>query len=109
MLAVLRQLNSSVRGGTLVNNTDPSITYTGAWSISSDRGLGDYLDDVRYTTANGAAVSGYDSLKRTRKKPNYYPGQARPKPSPGARPGRVYGICTDAISLTVRGLSRRWP
>src|ERR1700722_15881220 len=33
--------------------------------------------------ANGAAVSGYDSLNRTRKKPKYYPGQARPKPSPG--------------------------
>lgn len=59
-LAVLRQLNSSVHGtpaGTLVNNTDPSITYTGAWSVSSNRGVGDYLDDVRYTTANGNAVS----------------------------------------------------
>ena len=33
--------------------------------------------------ANGAADSGYDSLNRTRKKPKYYPGQARPKPAPG--------------------------
>lgn len=33
--------------------------------------------------ASGAAVSGYDSLNRTRKKPKYYPGQARPKPAPG--------------------------
>jgi len=33
--------------------------------------------------ASGAAVSGYDSLNRTRKTPKYYPGQARPKPSPG--------------------------
>ena len=33
--------------------------------------------------ASGAADSGYDSLNRTRKKPKYYPGQARPKPAPG--------------------------
>ena len=33
--------------------------------------------------ANGAAVTGYDSLNRTRKKPKYYPGQAKPKPPAG--------------------------
>ena len=33
--------------------------------------------------ASGAAASGYDSLNRTRKRPTYYPAQARPKPSPG--------------------------
>jgi hypothetical protein len=33
--------------------------------------------------ASGASTSGYDSLNRTRKKPKYYPGQARPKPPPG--------------------------
>ncbi len=33
--------------------------------------------------ANGASDSGYDSLNRTRKKPKFYPGQARPKPPPG--------------------------
>jgi hypothetical protein len=33
--------------------------------------------------ASGAADSGYDSLNRTRKKPKYYPAQARPKPQPG--------------------------
>ena len=33
--------------------------------------------------ANGAAGSGYDSLNRTRKKPKYYPAQARPKAAPG--------------------------
>jgi hypothetical protein len=33
--------------------------------------------------ANGADDTGYDSLNRTRKKPKYYPGQARPKPPPG--------------------------
>jgi hypothetical protein len=34
--------------------------------------------------ASGAAESGYDSLNRIRKKPAYYPGQAKPMPS---RPG----------------------
>jgi len=33
--------------------------------------------------ANGASDSGYDSLNRKRKKPKYYPGQAKPKPPPG--------------------------
>ena len=33
--------------------------------------------------ASGAAASGYDSLNRARRKPVLYPGQARPKPSPG--------------------------
>ncbi|WP_291868551.1 outer membrane beta-barrel protein [Bradyrhizobium sp.] len=33
--------------------------------------------------ASGASSSGYDSLNRTRKKANFYPGQARPKPPPG--------------------------
>jgi hypothetical protein len=33
--------------------------------------------------ASGAADSGYDSLNRTRRKPKYYPAQARPKPPPG--------------------------
>lgn len=38
--------------------------------------------------ANGASDSGYDSLNRKRKKPKYYPGQARPKPpvGPGSQP-----------------------
>ena len=33
--------------------------------------------------ASGAAEIGYDSLNRIRKKPKYYPAQARPKPPPG--------------------------
>ncbi len=33
--------------------------------------------------ANGAKDTGFDSLGRTRKKPKFYPGQAKPKPSPG--------------------------
>ncbi|MEZ5821306.1 MAG: outer membrane beta-barrel protein [Xanthobacteraceae bacterium] len=38
--------------------------------------------------ANGAGDTGYDSLNRKRKKPKYYPGQARPKPpaGPGSQP-----------------------
>src|SRR5829696_1564267 len=38
--------------------------------------------------ASGAADSGYDSLNRKRKKPKYYPGQAKPKPpvGPGGPP-----------------------
>ena len=35
------------------------------------------------SAASGASDSGYDSLNRRRKKPKYYPGQAKPKPSPG--------------------------
>lgn len=34
--------------------------------------------------ANGASDSGFDSLNRTRKKPKFYPGQAKPKPPAGA-------------------------
>ncbi len=33
--------------------------------------------------ASGAADTGYNSLNRKRKKPKFYPGQARPKPPPG--------------------------
>ena len=38
--------------------------------------------------ASGAADSGYDLLNRKRKKPKYYPGQAKPKPpvGPGSPP-----------------------
>src|SRR5882724_2408362 len=38
--------------------------------------------------ASGASDSGYDSLNRKRKKPKYYPGQAKPKPpvGPGSPP-----------------------
>jgi hypothetical protein len=35
------------------------------------------------SAASGASDSGYDSLNRQRKRPKYYPGQAKPKPSPG--------------------------
>ena len=35
-----------------MNNDDPDIVYTGSWSRSTGRGLGDYEDDVHYTEAD---------------------------------------------------------
>ncbi len=40
-----------------VNNNDPGITYTGSWSGSTGRGLGDYQDDVQYTEKNDDSFS----------------------------------------------------
>jgi hypothetical protein len=54
-----------------VNDTDPAITYTGSWSSSSGRGLGDLYNDVHATTTNGDSVSytftgtGIDVLSET--------------------------------------------
>jgi hypothetical protein len=54
--------------------------------------------------ASGASEAGFDSLNRTRKKPKLYPGQAKPKPSPGSgtRPPEVKGpvISNGRIRLT---------
>jgi len=56
---------------TPVNDTDPAITYTGSWSSSSGRGLGDLYNDVHSTSANGDSVSytftgtGIDVLSET--------------------------------------------
>jgi hypothetical protein len=56
---------------TPVNDSDPAITYTGSWSSSSGRGLGDLYNDVHATTANGDSVSytftgtGIDVLSET--------------------------------------------
>ena len=50
--------------------------------------------------ASGASTSGYDSLNRTRKKPKFYPGQAKPKPAPG--PGsRVPVVTNGPVRLSV--------
>jgi hypothetical protein len=50
--------------------------------------------------ASGAADSGYDSLNRTRKKPKFYPGQAKPKPPPG--PGsRAPVISSGQLRLSI--------
>jgi hypothetical protein len=40
-----------------VNNDNSQIVYTGAWSRSTGRGLGDYQDDVQYTETNGDSFS----------------------------------------------------
>jgi hypothetical protein len=40
-----------------INDTDPSIVYSADWSYSANRGLGDYEDDVHYTTTNGGMAS----------------------------------------------------
>lgn len=42
---------------TTLNNTAAGITYAGGWSLSASRGLGDYQDDVHFTTTNGASFS----------------------------------------------------
>jgi len=38
-----------------INNNDPGIVYSGTWSQSGGRGMGDYQDDVHYAEANGSA------------------------------------------------------
>jgi hypothetical protein len=41
----------------LVNDNSSAITYVGSWSYSTNRGAGDYDNDVHYTAANGNSVS----------------------------------------------------
>jgi len=43
-------------GTTKIYNSSVA-TYTGTWNVSSNRGFGDYADDVNYTTTNGASFS----------------------------------------------------
>ncbi len=40
-----------------INDTDSSIVYSADWNYSSNRGLGDYQDDIHYTTTNGGTAS----------------------------------------------------
>jgi hypothetical protein len=47
---------SSQPGSVRINDTDPSISYSG-FSYSASRGLGDYQDDVHYATANGSTAT----------------------------------------------------
>lgn len=42
---------------TPLNDTASGITYTGTWSHSANRGLGEYQNDVHYTKTNGDSVS----------------------------------------------------
>ena len=49
----------SMQAGTLqINDTNSGITYAGSsWGYSSNRGYGDYDNDVHYTTNNGDSAS----------------------------------------------------
>jgi hypothetical protein len=40
-----------------INDNDAAVDYTGSWYDQSDRGLGDYDNDVHATTANGDEVT----------------------------------------------------
>jgi hypothetical protein len=40
-----------------LNDTDPALTYTGAWYTSGNRGFGDYQNDVHYSNTNGDSVT----------------------------------------------------
>ncbi|MEV6866420.1 alpha-L-fucosidase [Streptosporangium subroseum] len=43
--------------GTIQRFNDNVATYSTGWATSSARGFGDYNDDVRYTTTNGASFT----------------------------------------------------
>ncbi|WP_239313679.1 alpha-L-fucosidase [Plantactinospora mayteni] len=43
--------------GTVQRFNDNVATYSTGWAVSSGRGLGDYNDDVHYTTNNGASFT----------------------------------------------------
>ncbi|TFE29470.1 X2-like carbohydrate binding domain-containing protein [Cohnella luojiensis] len=45
--------DSSMGGSKSLNDTHSSITYTGTWPHSFNRGFGDFMDDVHFTEANG--------------------------------------------------------
>jgi len=50
------KVSAAKAGATVaINDDDPNIVYTGAWGQSTNRGLGDYNNDVHYTEANDAA------------------------------------------------------
>ncbi|NOU90683.1 hypothetical protein GC102_33880 [Paenibacillus sp. LMG 31460] len=44
--------NTSQGGSIAINNDDSGITYSAAWQRSTNRGLGDYLNDVHFTERN---------------------------------------------------------
>lgn len=39
----------------MVNNSDSTITYSSGWGTDANRGVGDYQDDVAYTTGNNGS------------------------------------------------------
>ena len=40
-----------------LNDNAAALTYAGSWARLTNRGAGDYKDDLSYTTANGASVT----------------------------------------------------
>jgi hypothetical protein len=64
-LAILNDVRQSVyatnetvpTGTVLVNDNSSTITYIGSWSYSTNRGAGDFDNDVHYTSANGDSIS----------------------------------------------------
>jgi hypothetical protein len=49
---LLDGLRFSIPAPVMINDTDHDIKYKGSWAYSSGRGLGDYKDDVHYTSKN---------------------------------------------------------
>lgn len=44
--------DTSAGGSITLNNDDPAIRYSGFWNRNSNRGLGDYMDDVHFAEKN---------------------------------------------------------
>lgn len=42
---------------TTINDSDPSITYSGTWTHSANRNAGDYGNDVHWTATNGDSAT----------------------------------------------------
>ena len=61
--------------------------------------------------ASGAADSGYNSLNRKRKKPKYYPGQAKPKPpvGPGSPPPPIASNTRLRLSIPPSASAHKTP
>jgi hypothetical protein len=73
----LRKVNDKTGG----NATDPTAQLNDKDTPAPSR-IGN-IPTYGLPAASGAADSGFDSLNRTRKKPKFYPGQAKPKPPAG--------------------------
>jgi hypothetical protein len=56
-LAAYRGSYGCGAGCTQLDDTSLALTYSAGWQLSSNRGAGDFQDDVHYATANGASVS----------------------------------------------------
>jgi len=61
-LTMLQQVKQNIYGSgngglTMVNDNGSGISYTGSFSVSSNRGVGDYDNDVHYTRTNGDSIA----------------------------------------------------